>query len=197
MPWTCFFVERTNLFAQSLRRFVWSDTGKTCPGVPGPYSYHNASSNYIGHITWDTQYNGKGDDSWPHDDPRWPKKCEKCDYEFQPEDVWQYNLDVIMRCAKTKRKWPMDDLPTGAMWYDDWDGCHRGPDGKSLFCKLPCGTAWCIDYHPKVPGGWKRDGVPPLVTASPSILTGGSTGYHGFLQNGILTDDLDGRKYPG
>ena len=29
-------------------------------------------------------------DSWNHGDPRWPKKCDRCDYQFVDHDEWQY-----------------------------------------------------------------------------------------------------------
>jgi len=185
MSWTCFVVEKTNKFVESLRRYAGE---KKCPGK---MTYHNASVK-IGVIEWETKWNGMGDDSFPHDDPRWPKKCDYCDYEFVDEDRWQYNRNIVMRCPKTKRKFTLDELPAGAMWYDDWWPGEPGPDGKHLYVRLPCGSTWHLDDSRKL---WTRTGVPPLVTASPSILT---PGYHGFLQNGVLTGDLDGgRKYPG
>lgn len=60
---------------------------------------------------------------------------------------------------------------------------------------LPSGQWWCIDqrafdgqngWHGE---GWSLTGEIPNITASPSINT---HGYHGFLQNGVLTDDLGG-----
>lgn len=41
--------------------------------------------------------------------------------------------------------------------------------------------------------GWTVNGVPPLLTISPSINM--VDRYHGWLQNGVLSDDVDGRKY--
>jgi hypothetical protein len=58
---------------------------------------------------------------------------------------------------------------------------------------LPDGWHWCIDQKASNGlEGWQVSGEVPNLTASPSIL---SPGYHGFLQNGVLTDDLEGRTY--
>jgi hypothetical protein len=97
-------------------------------------------------------------------------------------------------------------MPIGAMFYDDdcrhADTCKR-PDGRCLVVKVPGrngagemrGMLWPID-HPSTGGGagWTRTGTPPNVTASPSINYEGE--YHGWLQNGVLTDDCEGRVFP-
>lgn len=59
---------------------------------------------------------------------------------------------------------------------------YAGPDHLTVNAPEPSG------------GHWTRTGTPPTITASPSILT---PRYHGFLQGGVLTDDLDRRSYPG
>ena len=41
--------------------------------------------------------------------------------------------------------------------------------------------------------GWQVSGTPPQLTVAPSINMVGR--YHGWLQNGQLSDDVDGRKY--
>jgi hypothetical protein len=71
-----------------------------------------------------------------------------------------------------------------------------------LFVYLPGRTLFCIDgacwgmgadnkleYH----GGWQVSGDAPNITMTPSINIVGS--YHGYLQNGVITDDCEGRKY--
>jgi len=58
-------------------------------------------------------------------------------------------------------------------------------------------TLFCVDsqcwsdraYY----GGWTVHGEPPFITVSPSINIGGV--YHGFIVNGVLGDDVDGRKF--
>src|SRR5690349_19716063 len=61
-----------------------------------------------------------------------------------------------------------------------------------LVLRLPDGTDWLIDGLSTNGGGWIVTGEPPNITASPSIQ---SPGYHGYLQNGVLTDDIEGRTY--
>lgn len=41
--------------------------------------------------------------------------------------------------------------------------------------------------------GWTITGELPNITISPSINQVGK--YHGWLQNGLLSDDIEGRKY--
>ena len=67
---------------------------------------------------------------------------------------------------------------------------------------LPDGSWWQIDSrfgevvdgHRK-PNGWTVTGQVPNLTATPSILIPGPNGYHGWLKEGVLTDDIEGRKY--
>lgn len=116
------------------------------------------------------------------------------------------------------------NLPIGAMFYvplnidyHEWPWMYAKPERLSdfyiqnnsyrrpLIIKLPSnnglgnikGDIFCIDgkewkssnYY----GGWTVSGEPPFITMSPSINIVGS--YHGFLQNGILSDDCEGRKF--
>lgn len=66
-----------------------------------------------------------------------------------------------------------------------------------LFVMTP-GGIWCVDRCSVRKGvwsgnGWTVIGVAPNITGSPSINIEGE--YHGWLQNGVLSDDLEGRKY--
>lgn len=58
---------------------------------------------------------------------------------------------------------------------------------------------WCIDWFPtdEPDGAWTVDvpwplvvGAKPDITVAPSINAAGL--YHGYLQHGVLTDDLGG-----
>jgi hypothetical protein len=75
----------------------------------------------------------------------------------------------------------------------DWYG-KRLP----LFVMTPAGP-WCIDavstdgHGNNNDHGWTITGEAPNVTASPSINFQG--GYHGWLQNGVLSDDVEGRRF--
>jgi hypothetical protein len=40
--------------------------------------------------------------------------------------------------------------------------------------------------------GWTVTGTFPKITVTPSI---GSSGYHGFIRDGYLEDDLEGRAF--
>jgi hypothetical protein len=53
-----------------------------------------------------------------------------------------------------------------------------------------------IDEHYTRPGethGWTVTGAAPNLTCSPSINAIGD--WHGWLQNGVLSDDVEGRTY--
>lgn len=105
----------------------------------------------------------------------------------------------------------------GDMWYVPWfvEDSYIAPTlspeykrdwlGKRppIAVCLPNGTHWMIDNRfADGNGGWKENGwtitgEAPNITANPSINSmSPNNGYHGWLQNGILTDDLEGRRYP-
>lgn len=87
-------------------------------------------------------------------------------------------------------------LDPGAMWLEDGE----------LVCKIPGGSAgseWQVDRgrlmnaDPERAGKkrlpeWTRTGEPPNITVSPSINYMGF--YHGWLCEGVLSDDCEGRQ---
>jgi hypothetical protein len=73
-----------------------------------------------------------------------------------------------------------ETVKPGDMWYY----------GKTLVIKLPCGDDWA-PVHPDG-AGWDITGEPPIITASPSIMC---EHYHGWLRDGVFSDDTDGRTY--
>lgn len=88
----------------------------------------------------------------------------------------------------------------GAMFDAFWlPEAWRGADGLGLTVKLPGGGVWHIDSEANGGGHWSRSGVPPMITATPSIWSHANAGppseYHGFLQAGKLTDDITGATY--
>lgn len=186
----CFLIVPGDTCEVSLRRYTWKDSSPPCVDDWG----HGASVQVAQSLPWpenDAGYHGWGGEpsKYPKDDPRWPVTCERCDYVFVETDEWQENwqqhwVDV----ADVTRRWPLRQAPAGAMFYSDWNP-HKGPDGRSLsVCLPPNGgdNSWCIDAPATQGGGhWTRSGTPPLITATPSILT---PHYHGFLTDGRLVE---------
>lgn len=78
------------------------------------------------------------------------------------------------------------------------------PKRPPLIVWLPGGAAaWCLDNRAPNGGHWDFSPVEPLpgesmeswvqkLTVTPSINAVGC--YHGFIRNGALTSDVDGRK---
>ena len=80
-----------------------------------------------------------------------------------------------------EQEWSINTIkPVGAMFFFAGD----------LHAIMPSGGLWNIDHKGK---GWKRTGEPPRITVTPSINHVGQ--YHGWLANGIFTDDSEGRKF--
>ncbi len=87
----CFFVEPTDRAKRSLRRYhSSSDVTSKCPGR---MSYHNAHTplDVVERCfsPGDEAYPALADPQIPHADPRWPFKCDDCDYRFIDTDPWQ------------------------------------------------------------------------------------------------------------
>lgn len=69
---------------------------------------------------------------------------------------------------------------------------------RPLVCKLSGNLYFVVDgmCYNRERGyydGWQVSGSPPLITVAPSINF--ERAYHGFLQNGVISDDVEGRKY--
>lgn len=199
MPWRAFTVEPTGVAQTWLRRYA-SDTkcphpprGEICEAkvvyekLPEPWSHEK------GHWLSPDQSLAPS-----HEDERWPTACDGCGRAFGDFVPFQLLSRQLYR-AGDGREWIVDELPPGAMFYSEW-AAHfgLGPDGKSLVIALPPGITaesryvdlWQIDGPSSSGGGWQREGTPPNITATPSILT---SRYHGFLTAGFLTDSLGDR----
>ena len=184
-PVKCFMLQPTDMAEHSLRRFTWT--------VPNKCSHHASMS--LGNVDFVSEYDGSGDDRWPHDDPQWPKCCETCGYEFADGDQWQNNLKRLF-ATPDGSLYTMDSAPVGAMRVSDWNHAVNSKEhlaaggGPHLQVKCPDACWWDIDspastnYH-EGGSGWSRSGEPPNVTANPSIQTGS---YHGWLRNGTLVE---------
>lgn len=175
---TCFFLEPSGEVELSLRRFCF-DNSACSTG----WGYHNAETT-IGRSETERPM---GADDFDHSDPRWPKTCG-CGYTFQDSDQWQYNRTELYVRQDTGEKMTLSDAPPGAMWFAPWykglKDFDRSPDGNVLVVKTPAGD-WNVDSKASNGPGWIRTGVPPKVTATPSILIGK---YHGWLRDGQLVE---------
>lgn len=75
-------------------------------------------------------------------------------------------------------------------YWRDWRD-KRPP----LYVMLPDGYHFCVDAHAsgvaatEPNSGWMVTGEAPNITVHPSIDSGS---YHGYLQNGVLTDNMGG-----
>ena len=100
-------------------------------------------------------------------------------------------------------------VPVGAAWpaphlLDEdsaWRNALAVPPGRvPFFVKLPDGSEFCPymrawngrdGYHGE---GWGVAGELPNVTVSPSINVVGH--YHGWIRDGVITPDCEGRSFP-
>lgn len=202
----CFFVEPTERAKRFLRRFVLS--GGDRAKCPGKFGSHNAST-YIDEIqskfdAVEECWERTPDPQIPRDDPRWPVKCEACDYRFTAADEWQHFHEQIYVDKETGREHTLRDDAPGMMWDAFWMGpWWRGPDGRCLVVVCPNGRHWMIDSQasnctqkddtgPDAHRCWTRTGTPPLLQVGKQFgKTCGAGGgsiqagdYHGFLGNG-------------
>lgn len=90
------------------------------------------------------------------------------------------------------------DLSVGAMFhtsdmppYDDGSAYHAAR--PSIIVLLPGRVLWHMNDKGSEGCLWQIDGEIPNVTASPSINYVGI--YHGWVQNGVVSDDVEGRKF--
>lgn len=98
-------------------------------------------------------------------------------------------------------------VPVGATWpapHLIGDHAYRDalalPPGRTpFFVKLPDGYEFCPYLRAWNPeqghhgDGWRVTGELPHVTIEPSINVVGR--YHGWIRNGIITDDCEGRTF--
>lgn len=193
----CFWLEPTSKAEESLRRY----SSSTCPA--GGFSYHNAEV-VLGQVAMPAELAGlvgRGDDSFPHDDPRWPTKCDACDYVFDADDNWQHKIDRLYQRDDTGELVTIRRAPVGAMWHSPRMAEFRKPakptpDGLYIYVKTPGGD-WPVDGPSSDGGYWKRTGTPPHITVRPSIgigrAEGGGWAFHAFLTDGVLKRCSDSR----
>lgn len=82
----------------------------------------------------------------------------------------------------------------------EYENSHRGKRSP-LVIVIPSGVHLCIDQKATNMNGhgWTVTGEAPNITVHPSIGIQGPNGqgwsYHGWLKDGVLSDDIDGKKY--
>lgn len=85
-------------------------------------------------------------------------------------------------------------------WTSQQYDAHHAGKRPPLVVRLPDGTEFCVDspYRSERPNpnrdGWIVTGDAPNITLQPSINIVGH--YHGWIQNGVITDDCEGRTFP-
>lgn len=197
---SCFLITPTGEACRALRRYTAGDTLR-CP-VHQTWGHTATFPLEPAPLLRDERGFLVNKDVIPTDDPRWPMRCEACGYAFQPDDPRVVDYDEIYagpdgqryHTRITRRPMPgAEPAPAGAMWHAPWmaDAWH-GPDGLALYLRLPDGHDWFIDGPARSGGYWTRTGEAPRITARPSIA---SPGYHGWLTDGVLSPDLEGRTY--
>jgi hypothetical protein len=186
---TLFLAEPTDETFRELRRYKSGSSASACPGS---MSYHNASVPYdrVPVVFADPDRKTiRGDvpesEKPSQDDPRWPTKCEGCDYIFQPEDPWQVFVEAIYRRPDTGEEFTLRKAPVGAVWDCPWY-ISKGPDGKCI-CIMTPGGEWMPDLPSSSGTPWHRTGTLPKITCTPSILIPHSQ-YHAWLRDGVLVD---------
>lgn len=75
-------------------------------------------------------------------------------------------------------------LLDGCCFSGDCSRCNQPREA----CRCP-GEYTSKGYY----GGWAVKGTPPNITVHPSINMNGR--YHGFIKDGVITDDCEGRKF--
>ncbi len=188
-----FWSEPIPFARESLRRYC----DDRCSGKRG---YHSAEV-VLGEIERPLGKTSEG--GFNYKDPRWPTKCDACDYVFVPEDHWQHNVTRLYE--GDGKRFILAQAPVGAMWDATWfpESFGRGDDGIALIVMTPGGD-WHVDGRAsnctrpddKKHKCWVRIGDPrtgiidvgkmgdTCAAGAGSIMIGD---YHGFLQNGILT----------
>jgi len=117
-----------------------------------------------------------------------PGSLWECHWWFDPENEEDMR-DLDERIARASQ--PDYNGVLSVHYLRDW--AHKRPP---LCVKLPNYSDWVVDQKSTNGTGWTATTAgPPYedITCSPSILV---PGYHGFLQNGEFTPDLDNGQGP-
>lgn len=111
------------------------------------------------------------------------------------------------RLKEIPNPWGDDALPEGIPWEPGhcWRARPLTPEsiqapewkasGRDYFIwiVIPGGMLFSPDrMSSNGTSGWHVTGDLPAITVTPSI---GADGYHGWVTDGVLSDDLEGRTY--
>ncbi len=114
------------------------------------------------------------------------------EYKFEDLDIGTMFF-VPKNCNYHDWPWYRASLEDLSEYYFNINHKNRQP----LFIILPGHNLFLVDgkcwANGKGYGGWQVNGDPPKITMIPSIHLHGI--YHGFLKDGILSDDVDGRTF--
>jgi len=189
---------------------------RACPKMPG--RLHRAEIQVPVGFGLSNVFTGADDTLYVQlSDKRVQLCCDGCGMAFKADesDAWSSHPTRWYRNPRTGKEGSnaYQVGSPGAIYSADWldDEEHmsdllsdyyrqqwRGRR-KPLTVVLPDNTHWVVDQKSTIRGqpnqwgpGWTITGDAPYLTASPSIDT---NTYHGFLQSGVLTPDLEGRTY--
>lgn len=101
-----------------------------------------------------------------------------------------------IKCKLIEEPLP-EQLKPGDMFHRMYENTGR----KCLIVILPNGGHFDLTWAAEVGDGtgtWEVSGEAPNITVYPSINALPSVnrpGYHGYLNQGVLSDDLEGRSY--
>lgn len=106
-----------------------------------------------------------------------PGECWRISLDYQDdgdamyEDIWSDLLSPEFRQSGRRYVWQIA-MPTGAHWSPDFRASNEN-------------------------SGWMVTGAESAetLTARPSIDINSGLRYHGWLTNGVLTDDCEGRTF--
>lgn len=115
----------------------------------------------------------------------WPLK------EITTEELQEIKIPSPGMCWRVPVPDGQDHI-WGHKLSDTWRASGRD---YAIFVTLPATGDWCVDAFAsdKSTGGWTVTGELPTITVTPSINAVGR--YHGWVQNGVLTDDCEGRTF--
>jgi hypothetical protein len=120
-----------------------------------------------------------------------PWQCRLVDIAKQPKAIGDMWFGEALPITNEPGRYM--DIPSGDLLSDEYIR-ERMAKRKPLDVMMPNGDVFCIDAA--VSGerrGWNVSGDPPRITVKPSINIIGR--YHGFVTDGVISDDVDGRKF--